>query len=187
MEIDTKTIEIRKRINDRYPNKSFFEHTISSYSYKEYNEIAYSKYSTRKQTFGLRIYKNSNSSIILLTISVFFLFTFPFMNKGENYQNFISILYFLSFGAIIYSIYSIFFKKKEIFLETNDKSFIINSKREIGWNEVLVTGILTVRGKPSFDYVILGLSSNEILKIDTNGTDISPIDFIKIIQLNKIV
>jgi hypothetical protein len=176
----TKLTEVRKNIKNKYPESSF-KNSLGPYSYKEYEEITSSKYISLKQTVGLKIYKNSNKYIIFLTISTFFLFTFPFMNKLESYNIFIIVLYTLCFGTIIYSLYSIFFKKKKLFLETNDKSFILNQKREIYWNEIVVTGILTVRGIPSFDYVILGLSSNEILKIDTNGTNIYPKDFIKII------
>ena len=66
-----------------------------------------------------------------------------------------------------------------------ENSFVINEKKEIKWTDVLVTGKLEIGGKFTTYYLILGLETLEILKIDMNGAEISINDFIKIIHLNQ--
>ncbi len=50
---------------------------------------------------------------------------------------------------------------------------------------MLVIGKLKIGGKFTTNYLILGLETLEILKIDMNGAKISINDFIKIIHLNQ--
>lgn len=58
-------------------------------------------------------------------------------------------------------------------------------KRSITWEDILVTGTVTIKGKRSNDYVLLGISTGELLQIDTSFSDIIPRNFVKIIHLKK--
>lgn len=181
-----KVEEIKNEIKEEYHPDNFYSKHLSSSSYKEYNNINNSKYKNQRQTIGLKIYRNNLFFVGLLTICLLLLFTLPIMYKPkEMYQNYMTILYFGLFILSIYSIFVIFYKAKKIFLETNEKSFIIENEEEIFWNSILTTGIQIVSMKGgSMTFVILGTLSDGIIKIRLEYVNIDPQDLIKIIHLN---
>lgn len=180
MEIEREKL-VRLKIQEKYTND-----ILSPYSYEEIETISDSKFTDYKQTIGLKISESNFFSILFLILSILFLSKLIY-DKEEliNHNYIISFLYFINFCIIVYSLFSIFFKKKKTFLEVKEHSFVINGKRELMWADVLVTGKLVSGGKLTTYYLILGLSTLEILRIDMNGTNISIDDFIKIIHLNQ--
>lgn len=179
MELEKKIV--RHKIQEIYSND-----ILSSYSYEEIENISDSKFIDYKQTIGLKISESNFFPILFLIFSSIFLSKLLYDKKEViNDNHIISFFYLINFCLLIYSLYSIFFKKKKTFLEVKENSFVINEKREIKWTDVLVTGKLIGGGKFTTYYLILGLSTLEILRIDMNGTKISINDFIKIIHLNQ--
>ncbi|MBF04389.1 MAG: hypothetical protein CMP76_13970 [Flavobacterium sp.] len=177
-------IEVQKIVGEKYNREDFLSRNFGSFSYKEYEKIEKSKYRNKEQTANLKIYISKTPYIILITITTFFLLTFPYFNKDNPTTLFFKIVYSISFILIIISLYKILLNRK-LYIQVFPNSFIFN-KREILWSEILVTGKLIVHGKPSYEFLILGLDSGEILKIDINKSEIYTEDFIKIIHLNKI-
>ena len=180
MEIGRKKL-LRLKIQNKYPNA-----ILSPFSYKEFEKINDSKFTEYKQTIGLKILESKKFPISFLIFSLIFLSKLIYDKEEIINDNYIiSFFYLINFGIILSSLYSIFFKKKKIFLEVMENSFVINEKKEIKWTDVLVTGKLEIGGKFTTNYLILGLETLEILKIDMNGAEISINDFIKIIHLNQ--
>lgn len=177
---------IKNEIKEEYHPDNFYSKHLSSSSYKEYNNINNSKYKNLDQTIGLKIYRNNLFFVGLLTICLFILFTLPIMYKPkEIHQTYMTIFYLGLFILSLYSIFSIFFKTKKIFIETNDKSFIVNNEEEIFWNSIITTGIQTISMKGgSMEFVILGTLNDGIIKIRLEYVNIEPQDLIKIIHLN---
>lgn len=177
-------IEVQEIINRKYVHEGFINRHFGSTTYKEYEKIENSKYRKKEQTNNLKIYLSKTPFIVLFTIPTLFLLTFPYFNKDNPSTLFLKIVYSISFILIIISLYKILSNRK-LYIQVFPNSFIFN-KREILWSEILVTGKLIVHGNPSYEFLILGLDSGEILKIDINKSEINTQDFIKIIHLNKI-
>ncbi len=177
--------EVREIVTEKYSPKNILQKWDPGYKYKEYEEIKNSDYKRREQTLGLKIGINKTGPITILTISATFLFTFPFFNPARETSSFLAIIYCISFGLIIFSIYNIFFNQK-IILTTNSKSFTFK-KQTIFWDSIVTTGILIVYGGdgPSSHYAVLGLSTGEIVKLDIGKSDIGPTDLIRMIHLNR--
>ncbi len=177
--------EVREIVSEKYSPKNILQRWDPPYVYKEYLEITNSDYKRQEQTLGLKIGINKAGPIIILTASSTFLFTFPFFNPAKETSSFLAIIYCISFGLIMLSIYNIFFNYK-IILTTNSKSFTFK-KQTIFWDSIVTTGILRVRGGdgPSTHYVVLGLSDGEIVKLDVGISDIGPTDLIRMIHLNR--
>ena len=182
MEKNLSIQDIREIISEKYSSKNFIQKSFPTVSYKEYEEIKNSNYKTQAQTIGLKIGKDKTGPIIILTISAFFLFTFPYFNPTKETTSFLMIIYCICFGLIILSIYNIFFNHKVI-LTTNSNSFTFG-KQTVFWDKILTTGILTLHGKPSHRVVVLGLSNGDIVKINVESSQISTDDLIRIIHLN---
>jgi hypothetical protein len=177
-------IEVQEIVNRKYARNDFINrHFGSSPSYTEYENINNTKYKKKEQTDNLKIYLSKTPYIALITLACTFLITFPYFNRNNSTSLFIKILYAISFILIVFSLFKIISNRK-LYIQVLSNSFIIN-RREILWDEIMTTGILTVHGRPSFDFLILGLDSGEILKIDINKSEIYTQDFIKIIHLNK--
>jgi hypothetical protein len=181
-----KVEKIKNEIKEEYHPDNFYSKHLSSSSYKEYNNINNSKYKNQGKTIGLKIYRNNHFFVGLLTICSFVLFTLPIMYKPkEIYQNNMTIFYSGLFILSAYSVFAIFFKAKKIFIETKDKSFIIENEKEIFWNSIVTTGIQIISMKGgSMKFVILGTLSDGIIKIRLEYVNIEPQDLIKIIHLN---
>jgi len=175
--------EIREIIAKEYPPKNTLQKWFPSVTYKEYEEIKSSDYKTKNQTKNLKIGIDKTGPIVMLIISATFLFTFPFFNHGKETSFFLVLLYCISFGLIAFAIYNIYFNSKIIFT-TNSISFTFKDKT-ILWDEIVTTGIVIVHGSPSHQYVVLGLSTGEIVKLDVGKSDIGPTDLIRMIHLNR--
>ena len=176
-------IEVQEIVNRKYVREDFINRHFGSSTYTEYENINNTKYKKKEQTDNLKIYLSKTPYIVLITIASTFLFTFPYFNRENSTSLFIKILYAISFILIVFSLYKII-SKRELYIQVLHNSFIIN-RREILWNEIMTTGKLIVHGKPSHDFLILGLDSGEILQIDIKKSEIYTEDFIKIIHLNK--
>jgi len=175
--------EVREIIAEEYSPKYLLNKWQPSRTYKEYEEIKNSDYKRQEQTIGLKIGIDKTGPITILTLSATFLFTFPFFNPAKETSTFLAIIYCISFGLIIRSVYNIFFNYK-IILTTNSESFTFKNQT-VFWDTILTTGIVTLHGNPSHRYVVLGLSNGEIVKIQTEKSSIGEQDLIRIIHLNR--
>lgn len=176
-------IEVQEIVNDKYANKNFISRNFGSSTYKEFESIENSTYRKKEQTNNLKIYVSKTPYILLITITSFYLLTFPYLNKENPTPQFLKITYLISFILIIFSLYKILSNRK-LYIEVLPNSFVFKG-REIKWNEIMTTGKLIVHGKASHEFLILGLDSGEILQIDIEKSEIYTEDFIKIIHLNK--
>jgi hypothetical protein len=176
-------IEVQEIVNDKYANKNFVSRNFGSSTYKEIESVENSTYRKKEQTNNLKIYVSRTPYIILIVITSFFLLTFPYLNKENPTTLFLKILYLISFLLIVYSLYKILSNRK-LYIQVLTNSFVFKG-REIKWNEIMTTGKLIIHGKPSHEFLVLGLDSGEILKIDIDKSEIYTEDFIKIIHLNK--
>lgn len=178
-----KVEEIKDEIKEKYNKDTLYKKYFGNLSYTEYNFINDSKYKNVNQTKELKILKHKLIYVVILTISLFALFTLPIMYKlkVENQQEMIIIYITLSLMSF-YSIFALIFKEKKVFLETNDKSIIIENE-EIFWNSIISTGVLTVSDETSQDFVILGTLDDGIVKLNCYDF-IYAKDIIKIIHLN---
>ena len=176
-------IEVQEIVNEKYAHKNFISKNFGHSTYKEFENIENSTYRKKEQTNNLKIYVSKTPYIILITISSFFLLSFPYLNKEDPTTLFLKIIYLISFFLIVYSLYKILSDRK-LYIQVLPNSFVFKG-REIKWNEIITTGKLIIHGKPSHEFLILGLDSGEILKIDIDKSEIYTEDFIKIIHLNK--
>jgi hypothetical protein len=177
--------EVREIIAEKYSPKNILQKWSPSVTYKEYLEIKSSDYKTKDQTKNLRIGVDKTRPIVILIISATFLFIFPFINYGNEKSGFLILLCCISFGLIVLSIYTIYFNSKIIFT-TNSTSFTFKDQTII-WDDIVTTGIEIVHGGPSHQYLVLGLSNGEIVKLDVGKSDIGPTDLIRMIHLNRTV
>jgi len=176
-------IEVQEIVNDKYANKNFVSRNFGSSTYKEIESVENSTYRKKEQTNNLKIYVSRTPYIILIVITSFFLLTFPYLNKENPTTLFLKIIYLVIFLLIVYSLYKILSNRK-LYIQVLTNSFVFKG-REIKWSEIMTTGKLIIHGKPSHEFLILGLDSGEILKIDIDKSEIYTEDFIKIIHLNK--
>jgi hypothetical protein len=180
---DRKVKEIKDEISNTYDRSTLLKKVLSNSSYKEYNFIDDSKYKNLNQTKELKLFKNHFLYVSFLTISLFVLFTLPIMYKPNvDDKNKMIILYISLFLLSLYSIFVLIFKEKKLFLETNEKSIIIENK-EIFWNSIISTGILTVSDESTQEFILLGTLDDGIIKVNCYDF-IYARDIIKIIHLN---
>lgn len=186
MDNDQMIEQLRTYLKNTYNSNNFYGRNIASSYYKEYEEITYSKYENQKQTIGLKIFKNKDSFIDHIVGISILLATIPAFNYGKGITLQAILMGFICFIILVYLTYVVFYKKKKIFLETYDNYFKIDGETILYYKEILITGIFTVKYKHgNEEYLILGMSDGEILKIKTEDTDITAKDFIKIIHLNR--
>lgn len=174
-------VEVREIVNKKYVHEGFIHRNFGSSTYKEYEKIENSKFKNKQQTNGLKIYMSKTPFIFLLVIAIFILLCFPYLYIGHYSLFSIKITCYICIFCIAISVYKIFSKK--LYIELFPNSFKLK-KREIFWNEILITGILRVH-KPRHEFLILGLNSGEIMQIDIEKSEIYTSDFIQIIHLNR--
>lgn len=173
-------------IHDEYVREGFMNRYLGTpITFKEYQKVEASKYKNKKQTYNHNIYRHKIGPIMLLTISAFFFVTFPVFNSGNPTTTFIKALYFMSFLGILICSYIIFFTKK-IFIRIKTDSFILEEEnREIFWEQILITGILTIHRKHSTHLLLLGLDNGDIIKVPMEQSEMTANDFLRIIHLNQ--
>jgi hypothetical protein len=176
-------IEVQEIVNDKYANKNFVSRNFGSSTYKEIESVVNSTYRKKEQTDNLKIYVSKTPFIVLITITSFYLLTFPYLNKENPTTQFLKLTYLISFFLIVFSLYKILSNRK-LYIQVLPDSFVFKG-REIKWNEIVTTGKLIIHGKASHEFLILGLDSGEILQIDIEKSEIYTEDLIKIIHLNK--
>ena len=165
MESKLTKLEVQEIVKKKYVRDDFINRNFGYTTYKEFNEIVHSKYKSREQTKNLRIYVSRMPYIILITIATFFLLTFPYLNRTNYFTSEpLKNIYIIIFLLIVFSFCKILSNKK-LFIQVLQNSFIIE-KREIFWNEIITTGKLIVSGDSSQEFLILGLDTGEILKVD---------------------
>ncbi len=174
---------LKQQISEKYPS-NFITRSIGMSYFTEHQNMESITYKKREQTIGLVIYRNKKFQILLLAVTAFILFTFPFLIDRTKYQNLIVSICLLCISSIIYSIYSIL-KPRKIFIKTYEEYFVLDKDRKIRWEDILVTGIWSIPGRSiNSRFAILGMTSGEIIQINPELTDITADDIIKIVHLN---
>lgn len=177
-------IEVQEIVKNKFVRKDFLNRHLGSTSYHEYENVENSKFKTKEQTYNIKIYKSKTKYILIITITSFFLLTFPYLNRENSTSFLLKVFYFITFLVIVFCLNKIFSSKK-LYIQVLQNSFIFN-KREVFWDEIMTIGKLIVSTQVSHNYLILGLNSGEILQIDIDKSEIHTEDFIKIIHLNKL-
>ena len=177
--------KLRQKITEMYPENNSFNRNMGGRYYTEYENIQNSRFSNRKQTVGLVIYRNKKIPILLLTFCLFLPYIFPWLVTEEKYESMITIVCIICLLSIIFLVY-IISQPKKIFLKTNEENFILDEKQEFRWDEIETTGILTITEESiNSRFLVLGMASGEVFEINLEDTDINTYEFIKMIHLNQ--
>ena len=168
-------------------NRKFFKN--SSRHYIEVSEVTNSKFNSYNEVANKIFLTNNNKFVRPLIVFTILLCVILFYNwKKIISHEMISVeLWFLiiTLSLILFMLYYTFIKKKTKFLETSLECLIINSNKQLKWNDILITGILYIHdGNGARQKVVLG-TLEKIITINMDNTDLSPEDIIQIINLHK--
>ncbi|HKX86085.1 MAG TPA: hypothetical protein VJL37_05400 [Flavobacterium sp.] len=179
--------EVREIINADYVKDSTFDRYVGTpVSFKEYEKVRASKYKNKNQTHNKNIYKIKIGYILLLIFGVFFLiYLFGSSDVNKPLHTDVKIMFWMDFLAIFIALYQIFVAPKKIFIKIKTDSFVLKNGREIFWDEILITGILTVHRKHSTHLILLGLDNGDVIKINFDESEMNMEDFLRIIHLNQ--
>ena len=184
--------KIKKRfeieINDNYATTKlgrFFSERIFENPKKNRN----GKYLTKEKTHGLEFKKDENYDKQILIIIGVIIVTLLYGNYKNgfswdlNSENIIGVLIILILSA--YFFYKAFYHKYKAII-TIDENGIHQKEKTLYWNNILDYGIIRGNGDNSMEInIIIGTISSGIQKIDISELNVTPEEFIEIIQLNK--
>jgi len=188
LEFDKIKKRFEKEINDNYATtklESFFTDREFEKPKKNRNR----KYLSKEKTHGLEFKKNKNYDKQILIIIGIIIVTLLYGNyKNESTwdlhsHNIIGVLILLILS--IYFFYKGFYHKYETLI-TIDKNGIHQKEKTLYWNDIFDYGIIRGRGDNSMEKkIIIATISSGIQKIDITELNVTPEEFIEIIQLNK--
>ncbi len=168
-------------------NRKFIRNSYSHYV--EVFEVTNSKFNNYDEVAN-RIFLTNNKKFIYPLIVLAILLCIILFEKWEkiisNQMNSVDF-WFLTINLllIVFMLYYTFLKKKTKFLETSQECLIINSKKKLNWNDILITGILNIHdGNGARQKIVLG-TFEKITTINMSNTDLSTEDIIQIINLHK--
>ncbi|MCL9807029.1 hypothetical protein NAT51_15955 [Flavobacterium amniphilum] len=179
--------EVREIIHTKYIKPDFFNDIFGARTtYNEYEKIKSSKYRSKEQTHNKNIYRNKHVFIFFLVLAflvLIYLFGTSDVTKPLSFDA--KALFWGDFLAILFFSYQVFFARKKILIKIKTDSFVLKDGTEIFWNKILITGILITNGKHKSYFVILGLDNGDVIKINTDESEMTGEDFIRIIHLNQ--
>lgn len=162
---------------------------LSKRVFEKPGKIRNRKYSSKEKTHGLEFKKDKNYDKQLLFMFGVIILMLLYGNYKNNYTwdfnspNIIGVLVFLILS--IYFFYKAFFHKYEALIMI-DKNGIHQKERTLYWNNILDYGIIRGKGDNSMEQkIMIGTISTGIQKIDISELNVTPEEFIEIIQLNK--
>lgn len=147
------------------------------------------KYLSKEKTHGLEFKKDKNYDkqiLIMLGIIIGILLYGNYKNDYSwdfNSMNIIGVLIMLILS--IYFFYRGFYHKYET-LVSIDENGIHQKEKTLYWNNILDYGIIKGRGDNSMEKkIIIATTSSGIQKIDISELNVTPEEFVEIIELNK--
>jgi hypothetical protein len=175
-------------IKDNYAT-SKFESFFNERKFKKPEKIRNKKYFSKEKTHGLEFKKDKDYDKQILNI----IGVIVVMLLYGNYKNGFSwdLNSANMIGVLIMLILSIFFFYKAFFYEYKtlisiDENGIHQKEKTLYWNDILDYGIIRGKGDNSMEKkIIIGTISSGIQKINISELNVTPEEFIEIIQLNK--
>ncbi|WP_152286644.1 hypothetical protein [Flavicella marina] len=185
--------KVKQKIYEKYPKQNLANKIFSSQFYKSSSEIKAKR--VEKTNIKNTKYDSTHFKVLFFIMLIFFFYLvvtkFDKLLEIENNQNeiynfgfhliFIGILYYAGFikkykkDTIKIDDFGIHFRQSEYGIKYENKT--------VKWNEILEYGILTIPHKNLYSYnIILGTKTLEILKMDVTSMEITPEEYIGIIN-----
>ncbi|WP_299156842.1 hypothetical protein [uncultured Tenacibaculum sp.] len=162
---------------------------LSKRVFEKPEKLRHRRYLSKEKTHGLEFKKDKNYDKQLLFMFGVIILMLLYGNYKNDYTwdlnspNIIGVLVFLVIS--IYFFYKAFFHKYEALIII-DKNGIHQKERTLYWNNILDYGIIRGKGDNSMEQkIMIGTISTGIQKIDISELNVTPEEFIEIIQLNK--
>lgn len=157
--------------------------------FKKPEKLQKKNYSSKEKTHGLKFKKDKNYDkqiLIILGIITLLLLYGNYKTESSwdlNSANIIAVLVILVIS--IYFFYRAFYYKHETLI-TIDENGIHQKEKILYWHNILDYGIIRGIGDNSMEKkIIIGTISCGIQTIDISEFNVTPEEFIEIIQLNK--
>ncbi|WP_158850979.1 hypothetical protein [Algibacter sp. L1A34] len=175
-------------IKDNYATTKF-ESFFSEREFEKPEKSQNRKFLSKEKTHGLEFKKDKNYDkqiLIMLGIIILILIYGNYKNNFSwdlNSANIIGVLIMLVLS--IYFFYKAYYHKYKTVI-TIDENGIHQKEKTVFWNNILDYGIIRGKGDNSMEKkIIIGTISSGIQKIDISELNVTPDEFIEIIQLNK--
>ncbi|NIK93217.1 hypothetical protein GZ212_13725 [Mangrovimonas sp. CR14] len=184
--------KIKKRfeteINDKYAITKL-ESLFSEREFEKPEKNRNRKYLTKEKTHGLEFKKDKNYDkqiLVMIGIIMVMLLYGNYINGFSwdlNSANIIGVLIMLFLS--LYYFYKAFYHKYKTLI-TIDENGIHQEEKTLYWNNILDYGIIRGKGNNSMEKkIIIGTISSGIQEINISELNVTPEEFIEIIQLNK--
>jgi len=188
LELEKLKKRFETEIKDNYATTKL-ESFFSEREFEKPEKSRNKKYFSKEKTHGLEFKKDKNYDkqiLIILGIIILILLYGNYKNNFSwdlNSANIIGVLIMLTLS--IYFFYKAFYYKYKALI-TIDKNGIHQKEKTLYWNNILDYGIIRGKGDNSMEKkIIIGTISSGIQKIDISELNVTPEEFIEIIQLNK--
>ncbi|PQV44735.1 hypothetical protein CLV33_11814 [Jejuia pallidilutea] len=188
LELEKIKNRFETEINENYATtklESFFSEREFEKPKKNRNR----KYLTKEKTHGLEFKRDKNYDkqiLVMIGVIIVMLLYGNYKNGFSwdlNSTNIIGILIMLILS--VYFFYKALYHKYKTII-TIDENGIHQKEKTLHWNNILDYGIIRGKGDNSMEKkIIIGTISSGIQKINISELNVTPEEFIEIIQLNK--